>query len=80
MGCLASTERKIFGIPVVDVPRDDDQAFLPKIVVKCVEFVERQGNIDTNGIYRISANRRDLQNLIDRVRIEFAVNEYYCED
>lgn len=73
MGCVTSKSQKVFEIPLVDVPRHDDHALLPKIVIECLRVIERAGNIDTNGIYRIAGNKSDIDKLIEKVSIEFFI-------
>lgn len=67
MGCVSSKKQVIFGIPLVEVPRHDDYAFIPRIVVECIQYIERYGNIDTNGIYRISGSKNIIDKLIEKV-------------
>lgn len=71
MGCIKSKNQNVFRIPLADVPRHDVHVLVPKIVVECIELIERTENINTDGIYRISGSKSDINKLIEKVSIQF---------
>uniref|UniRef100_A0A1B0GQJ0 Uncharacterized protein n=1 Tax=Phlebotomus papatasi TaxID=29031 RepID=A0A1B0GQJ0_PHLPP len=48
--------RTVFGPNLNDIRLDPDEG-IPKFVVKCIQCIEMQENITTNGIYRASGNK-----------------------
>lgn len=71
--CFASKPRiqnapPVFGVPLTDSSRSAEYQYVPKIVVKCVEFIERKENITTPGLYRVNVNDFILSEVRNKVR------------
>lgn len=64
----------VFGVPLADSHRSVEYQYVPKIVVKCVEFIEQKENIATMGIYHTNVDEFSLFDLKKKVRFSWIMN------
>lgn len=58
-----SSDAPVFGVALSEARRSENHPEVPKIVVDCIEFVRRHGNIEKQGIYRVSGVKSKIQAL-----------------
>lgn len=67
----------VFGTTLDEVEKDDEFKDIPKFVVKCVEVIELEENIRTNGIYRASGKKESIDKLRKKVNYFFGLHPIY---
>lgn len=51
---IVPSDNPVFGVALSDARRSEKHPLIPKIVVECIDFLERGDLIQSKGIYRVS--------------------------
>lgn len=57
------SDKPVFGVSLSEAERSAKHADVPKIVVECVEFIEKPNIIAKKGIYRVSGVKSKIDDL-----------------
>lgn len=60
---IKSTHKPVFAVPLTECERSERFDFIPKLVVECISFIEKDENIRQKGIYRISGHKSAIDEL-----------------
>jgi len=53
----------VYGVEMDEIEKDDKHSNVPKFVVECIGIIESQENIITNGIYRASGKKENIDKI-----------------
>lgn len=58
----------VYGVPIDEIEKDDQNPYVPKFVVECIGIIENEENLITNGIYRASGKKESIDKIKKKVR------------